>query len=178
MLQTLKWVKEKRYIVLLLLLVMVFVMIFLSQIIVKSEEKNIPVLAPQVLQVKLETVYLDGLKKEEYIDETILSMEDFWAYYEDWDLIEQSLEEMVFRKTINELSPVVQIHGYFGMSEDGKIHIYDGLPEDEQIIQSFFQIDTRKLKGKLKEELAQGIKVEDKSQFNKMVKEFRNLQPS
>ncbi|GAF65908.1 hypothetical protein BTS2_2807 [Bacillus sp. TS-2] len=157
---------------------MVFVMIFLSQIIVKSEEKNLPVLAPQVLQIKLETVYLDGLKKEEYIDETILSMEDFWAYYEDWDLIEQSLEEMVFRKTINELSPVVKIHGYFGMSEDGNIHIYEGLPEDEQIIQSFFQIDTRKLKGKLKEELAQGIKVEDKSQFNKMVKKFRNLQPS
>ena len=44
---------------------------------------------PLRVHVQLEKVYLDGDVGIEHTDETVLAMEDFWASYAGWTLVEQ-----------------------------------------------------------------------------------------
>ncbi|WP_062049717.1 intercompartmental signaling factor BofC [Bacillus sp. JCM 19034] len=138
----------------------------------KEEFEALEVLAPQTVNVVLERVYLDGEKSEEHIEETILSMEDFWAFYEDWDLIEQNGEEIVFRKEMHDISPLLKINGYFGITEDGILTIFEGEPNREKVIQSFFYIDTSKLKSQHYIELEKGIPVKDLRNYEDVLQVF------
>ncbi|GAE30405.1 intercompartmental signaling factor BofC [Alkalihalobacillus hemicellulosilyticus] len=130
------------------------------------------VLAPQTVQVVLERVYLDGEKSKEYVEETILSMEDFWAFYEDWELIDQNGEEIIFRKEMFDISPLLKINGYFGLTEEGVLTIFEGEPSHEKVIQTFFYIDTSKLKSHHYTELENGIPVKDLRNYEEVLQVF------
>ncbi|MCK0471132.1 intercompartmental signaling factor BofC [Halalkalibacter sp. APA_J-10(15)] len=139
---------------------------------VESESEAYEVLAPQTVQVVLERVYLDGEKSKEYVEETILSMEDFWAFYEDWELINQSGEEIIFRKEMYDISPLLKINGYFGLTEEGVLTIFEGEPSHEKVIQTFFYIDTSKLKSHHYTELENGIPVKDLRNYEEVLQVF------
>ena len=51
---------------------------------------------------------------------------------------------------------------------------YNGKPEEDKIIHTFFQIDVGKLEVYQQEELQQGIQIISKDQFNSLMKEYRN----
>lgn len=142
----------------------------------KEQENTIasyPVMAPKTVEVKLERVYLDGEISEEVIKETILSMEDFWAFYDDWQLIDQNEEVIHFRQYIDDISPLLKINGYFGISNDGFFNLYEGKPIEENIIQSFFQINTKKLKSHQHIELKEGIPVMTTDNYKEVIQMFR-----
>ncbi|WP_100406570.1 intercompartmental signaling factor BofC [Bacillus solitudinis] len=124
------------------------------------------------IEVILEREYLDGELSEERVQETIWSMEDFWAYYQDWMLIDQSEERIIFRQRVNDISPLLKVNGYFGISEDGTLNIYEGNPNNAQIIQSFFQVDTTKLKSRQHLDLKNGIPVESREHYNEVLHVF------
>ncbi|MDT8861981.1 intercompartmental signaling factor BofC [Alkalihalobacillus sp. MEB130] len=130
------------------------------------------VMGPQTLNITLERVYLDGEKSQERIQETIWSMEDFWALYEDWTLIDQNQNEMIFRKEVNDISPLLKVNGYFGITEEGILSIYEGSPNEERVIQSFFQLDTAKLKSQQHIELRKGIPVQDLKHYEEVLQVF------
>ncbi|MBP3951416.1 intercompartmental signaling factor BofC [Bacillus suaedae] len=127
------------------------------------------VMSPQKINVILERVYLDGEKSEERVQETILSMEDFWAFYQDWDLIDQNKNEMIFRKEVKDISPLLKINGYFGITDDGVLSIYEGTPNQEKVIQSFFRLDTSKLKSKQHSDLEKGIPVQNLKNYEEVL---------
>ncbi|KIL46120.1 BofC N-terminal domain-containing protein [Jeotgalibacillus campisalis] len=66
--------------------------------------------------VTLETIYEDGDKKVETRTENVQSMEDFWAKYTAWQLVNMSKEEVVFRSQVPELSPLTIFSGYSSVS--------------------------------------------------------------
>ncbi|MEB1808033.1 MAG: intercompartmental signaling factor BofC [Bacillaceae bacterium] len=125
---------------------------------------------PKTIQVKLQRVYLDGEISEEVVEETIWSMEDFWAFYDQWLLVDQNEEEILFKQEIDDISPLLKINGYFGISEDGVLNIYEGKPDDQKIIQSFFQINTQKLKSHHESELKNGIPVMSRENYQEVLK--------
>ncbi|MFV8826867.1 BofC C-terminal domain-containing protein [Alkalihalobacterium sp. APHAB7] len=125
---------------------------------------------PKKVQVKLQRVYLDGEISEEVVEETIWSMEDFWAFYDQWLLVDQNEEEILFKQEIDDISPLLKINGYFGISEDGVLNIYEGKPDDQKIIQSFFQINTKKLKSHHESELKNGIPVMSRENYQEVLK--------
>ncbi|MEJ9371507.1 BofC N-terminal domain-containing protein, partial [Schinkia azotoformans] len=55
----------------------------------KEETQAIEVTGPLTVNVVLQQHYLDGNTSEETVTETIWSMEDFWAQYKDWQLVDQ-----------------------------------------------------------------------------------------
>ncbi|WP_209122818.1 intercompartmental signaling factor BofC [Alkalihalobacillus sp. BA299] len=130
-------------------------------------------LGPKTIQVILQRVYLDGEISEEIVEETIWSMEDFWAFYDEWLLIDQNEEKILFKKEIDDISPLLKINGYFGISEDGVLNIYEGKPEERKIIQSFFQINTKKLKSHHENELKNGIPVMSRENYQEVIKTFK-----
>lgn len=112
---------------------------------------------PLKVTIILERKYLDGEISEEQVQETIWSMEDFWAKYENWQLIDMEKEKAVFRRNVDDISPLLKANGYFGLSNDGVLTIFNGRPDSSNIIQSFFQIDLGKLESNKRDKLKQGI---------------------
>ena len=129
--------------------------------------------APIQRTVILQRVYLDGEMSEEKIEETIISMDDFWRKYEKWLLVDQNDQELVFQTYVNDISPLLKGNGYFGIKSDGTITIFNGKPAEEQIIQSFFQIDLKKLESNKKMELQDGVKIVNKERYLKFLEVYK-----
>jgi forespore regulator of the sigma-K checkpoint len=129
---------------------------------------------PLEVQVVLERMYLDGEFSQEIVKETIWSMEDFWAKYDSWQLIDMTDDKVVFREFVDDISPLLKTNGYFGISEDGTLTIFNGRPQTSKIIHTFFQLDIGKLESKKHEELKQGIPIKNKDQYVEVLETFKN----
>ncbi|MFB1051647.1 BofC C-terminal domain-containing protein [Paraliobacillus sp. JSM ZJ581] len=132
---------------------------------------------PFQLSVTLQKQYLDGNITESTEKKTIHAMEDFWSKYEDWQLIDQSQEEMIFRKQIDDISPYLKQSGYFGL-QNSMLSIFEGEPIHQQVIQSFYQIDTDTLESRQMESLQKGIKIDSKEKYLQVLEVYRDLSPT
>ncbi|MGD6967316.1 regulator [Rossellomorea vietnamensis] len=128
---------------------------------------------PHQVDVILERVYLDGEVSEEIKSETIWSMEDFWAGYAAWELVDMTEEQVVFRQDVDDISPLLKSNGYFGISDDGVLSIFNGRPGQSEIIQSFFQLDIQKLESGKRDELVKGIPVKSKQSYEQVIQSFQ-----
>lgn len=135
---------------------------------------------PQEIKVILQREYLDGELSEEKVTELFWTIEKFKNKYAGWKIIELTKNHIVLHKMENDISPLLKTNGYFGMTENGTLSIYNGKPEDDKIIHTFFQIDVGKLEVYQQEELQQGIQIISKDQFNSLMKEYREyaVQPN
>nr|MBA5585348.1 intercompartmental signaling factor BofC [Anaerobacillus isosaccharinicus]QOY38445.1 intercompartmental signaling factor BofC [Anaerobacillus isosaccharinicus] len=134
---------------------------------------TVQVVDPKTVRVILARIYLDGEISEEIVEETILSMEDFWAEYAEWDLIDQDEAQVVFQQRVDDISPLLKINGYFGISQEGTLNIYEGKPSEEKVIQSFFQINMKKLKSHQQQELEKGIPVISRDRYEEVLKMYK-----
>ncbi|CQR46961.1 hypothetical protein BN1058_01248 [Paraliobacillus sp. PM-2] len=132
---------------------------------------------PLQVNVTLQKQFLDGNITEKTRKKTIYAMEDFWSEYENWQLINQSQEEMVFRKQIDDISPSLKQNGYFGL-QNSMLSIFEGEPIHQQVIQSFYQIDTDTLESRQFEALQKGIKIDSKEKYLQVLEVYRDLSPT
>ncbi|MDC3415647.1 BofC C-terminal domain-containing protein [Aquibacillus salsiterrae] len=129
---------------------------------------------PLEIEITLQKYYLDGRVEESTFKETIWSMEDFWANYQDWQLVEQHQGEIVFKQDIADISPYLKENGYFGLKND-ILTIFEGKPEDEQIIESFYQIDTSELESNQAKQLKAGIKIDTKEVYRFVLDSYKQV---
>ncbi|MDE3839746.1 regulator [Bacillus methanolicus] len=129
---------------------------------------------PVKITVILERKYLDGEISEEKVIETIWSMKDFWAKYKEWQLLDMSENQVVLRQQIDDISPLLKANGYFGITDDGILTIYNGKPGHSNIIQSFFHIDLGKLESAKWEQLKKGIPIKTKDRYEEVLESFKN----
>jgi forespore regulator of the sigma-K checkpoint len=127
---------------------------------------------PIIVTIVLQRAYLDGEMSEEKIQESIWAMEDFWVKYEEWQLIEMDQSQAVFRQEIDDISPLLKANGYFGLSDDGILTIFNGRPGADNIIQSFFQIDLGRLESIKRDQLQKGIPIKNKQCYQKVLETF------
>ncbi|MGE8206105.1 BofC C-terminal domain-containing protein [Heyndrickxia sp. NPDC080065] len=140
----------------------------------KTHPKSIEVLSTSKHKtVILERVYVDGEVSEEILHENVLKIEELKSKYKNWQVIQMDEEQIVLQKKMNDISPLLKANGYFGISEDGTISIFNGKPNNADIIQSFFQIDIKKLEGKKQEELKRGIPIKSKKDFDKVLEALK-----
>ncbi|MBB6451901.1 forespore regulator of the sigma-K checkpoint [Salirhabdus euzebyi] len=144
----------------------------------KEEEKKAWEREPLELEVVLQTKYLDGSVEEEVRQETVWSLQDFWAGYESWNLVEQSEGKVVFQKKVDDLSPSVKQNGYFGLDEDNVLSIFNGKPQQNKVIKAFYEIDVGKLESHRMDQLKAGIKIEKRSTFEDVMKTYRDYASS
>ncbi|OEH91482.1 intercompartmental signaling factor BofC [Bacillus solimangrovi] len=138
-----------------------------------EEESTHTITEPITVEVTLQKHYVDGKLSEDKLTEIIWAMEDFWSTYSDWQLVHQEKGQVIFRKQIDDISPLLKQQGYFGLSEEGRLTIYSGKPELDDVIQSFFQINIEKLEVHQQEELKQGIPIKSKEQYEDVIETFR-----
>ncbi|NRD75970.1 BofC C-terminal domain-containing protein [Bacillus sp. BRMEA1] len=128
---------------------------------------------PLHITVVLERIYLDGEVSQEVVKETCWSKENFWSKYDQWQLIQNNGTKMVFRKQVDDISPLLKANGFFGITKEGVLTIFNGRPDHSRIIQSFFQIDIKKLESKKQEELLQGIPILTKDRYVQVLETFK-----
>jgi forespore regulator of the sigma-K checkpoint len=128
---------------------------------------------PIQVEVILQRAYLDGEISEEKVIEIIWSMENFWAKYEQWELIHTYHNGLVFRKQLDDISPLLKANGYFGITEDGTLSIFNGRPHQTNIIQSFFQLNIEKLESRKHLELKKGIPIKTKDRYVNVLETFK-----
>jgi forespore regulator of the sigma-K checkpoint len=129
---------------------------------------------PLAMKIVLERIYLDGEVSEEVVQENIYSLENFWAKYDQWRLIDIDDSEVVFSRQIDDISPLLKSNGYFGISDKGVFSIFNGKPGQSRIIQSFFQIDVKKLESWKQKELLDGIPIKNKDRYVKVLETFKS----
>lgn len=143
-----------------------------QQLIVNAQGKEIN--EPHEVNVILERVYLDGEFSQETVRETIWSMEDFWAKYDHWQLVDMDEKSVVFREQVDDISPLLKTNGYFGITDEGILTIYNGKPRKFNIIHTFFQIDVGKLESRKQQELKEGIPIKNKDRYVEVLETFKN----
>ncbi|TRZ37444.1 regulator [Niallia circulans] len=138
-------------------------------------ENEVNAQSPKKFAVLLQRVYLDGEVSEECIEETIWSMEDFWSKYENWQLVNMDSHQFVFKQEMDDISPLLKANGYFGVSDEGILGVYNGKPNKSNIIQSFFQIDLEKLESTQQKSLQNGIPIKNKNRYVEVLETFKSL---
>ncbi|MFZ0371068.1 MAG: intercompartmental signaling factor BofC [Halobacillus sp.] len=141
----------------------------------KTEENAVETLVnpePLTIKVVLKQHYLDGVTETIHKEETIWSMVDFWSAYEGWSIESQELDQIVFKRQVKDISPLTKQQGYFGLTEDGELAVFEGAPSEGKVIESFKPIPIEPLESKRKSELKDGIKIKDASHFEQVVKQY------
>ncbi|WP_270179429.1 BofC C-terminal domain-containing protein [Alkalihalobacillus sp. CinArs1] len=142
------------------------------------DEKHYHMDGPMVIEVILRTNYADGVSTEQSIQKTVWSMEDFWSEYAGWQLVNQDHGKMVFERKIEDISPAMKENGHFGLTDDGVLTIFEGKPDEQKVIQTFFQIDVGKVESSRLKELAEGIPIESWYNFEDMLHTFYKIKKS
>ncbi|RHW40835.1 regulator [Neobacillus notoginsengisoli] len=128
---------------------------------------------PLHLKVTLEKVYVDGEVSQEQSYVSVASWEEFWAKYKNWAAVDVGKESVVLRKHVEDISPLLKANGYFGLNEEGVLAIFNGRPPYSQIIQSFFQIDVKKLESRKQVELQKGIPIRTRDRYVEVLESFK-----
>lgn len=136
-----------------------------------TKEKSINVMVNQPTKLILQTMYLCGTETVTKEFPSVKAMEVWLANQQDsWELKnKQNSEFTMVRKVEDDLSPMCKSEGYFGLSEEGVLTIFQGPPSSKQVIQTFFRLDTELLESKLPEDevsyLKKGIRVNNVAEY-------------
>ncbi|MBO8172583.1 MAG: BofC C-terminal domain-containing protein [Bacillaceae bacterium] len=128
-------------------------------------------------EITLKKVYVCGVESEQTVygppgadDETILQE------YPDWQLVSREGNRVLLQQQINDISPLCKENGYFGLTPDQILALFDGPPGEENVIQTFYQIDTEKLESRLPreeiEKLYEGIRIRDLAEYYSILSTF------
>lgn len=126
---------------------------------------------PQIT-IMLQRVYLDGEVSQEIFKEEVVNLEKLLEQYKDWQLVDRDDVQIVLQQSMDDISPLLKTSGYFGVSKEGILQIFNGVPKNDNAIHSFFQIDMKKMESNQREELKRGIRVKSKERFVKVMKDM------
>jgi forespore regulator of the sigma-K checkpoint len=130
-----------------------------------SEEKGITII--------LHKVYVNGEVIEEIYINQHKTLDQVKREFKDWKVIEENDDEIVLLKKIDDLSPTLKSKGYIGINGKGMLNLYIGIPSGNNIIESFFQIDTNKLEVNKQKQLERGIKISTKKRYDHILNYLR-----
>ncbi|MNI91319.1 hypothetical protein D3C73_1489620 [compost metagenome] len=86
---------------------------------------------------------------------------------------------MWLEEYIEGLSEGCQEDGYIGVDKNGNLSLFEGPPDEEKVIKTFFQLDVGTMESALPEEvlkqLKQGIRVQDVSEYNSVLSTFSDF---
>ncbi|MFD1955390.1 BofC C-terminal domain-containing protein [Paenibacillus thailandensis] len=83
---------------------------------------------------------------------------------------------VVMEQQVEELSPLCRSDIYMGLDRNGNLSLFEGLPRQEKVMRTFFQLDVNYMESSLpKDKLKQligGIKINDMDEYNSVLSTF------
>ncbi|MEC0369651.1 BofC C-terminal domain-containing protein [Paenibacillus chibensis] len=84
--------------------------------------------------------------------------------------------KVVLNETILDLSPTCKQRAYMSMDKDGNLSLFDGPPEQDKVIKTFFQLDISSMESTLPDDalrhLYDGIRIQDIDEYNSVLSTF------
>jgi forespore regulator of the sigma-K checkpoint len=100
------------------------------------------------------------------------------AEHPQWTVTLQQ-EKVVFNEQIEDLSQACKDNAYIGLDKNGSLSLFDGLPREEKVLRTFFQLNMGYLESSLPREtvnqLKEGIRVSDLSEYNSVLSTFSDF---
>ncbi|PEC47499.1 BofC protein [Bacillus sp. AFS077874] len=130
------------------------------------------------ITIILHKVYINGEVIEEIYINQHKTLGQVKKEFKGWKVIEENDDQIVLMKKINDLSPTLKSKGYLGINSNGVLNLYIGVPSGNNIIESFFQIDTNKLEVNKQKQLEKGIKISTKNHYEYLLhylKEYERI---
>jgi forespore regulator of the sigma-K checkpoint len=94
----------------------------------------------------------------------------------DWTVAIHQDGPVYFIRNINDLSPECKEQAYFGIDKNGNLSLFEGLPKDEKVLRTFFQLNIEYLETSLPretvEQLREGIRITDLAEYNSVLSTF------
>jgi forespore regulator of the sigma-K checkpoint len=147
----------------------------------KNQEEAIEVSTKQSVKLIVQTNYICGTELAIKEFDQVRDMEK-WLETQNspWQMeANKNSEYKVTRDVVHDLSPLCKKEGYFGLSEEGVLTMFQGPPTDNKVIQTFFRIDTQLLESKLPKEkvgnLMQGIRVYSVDEYLHVLSTFEEF---
>jgi forespore regulator of the sigma-K checkpoint len=91
-------------------------------------------------------------------------------------VVDVSIEEtgsVYVTEDIDDLSPACKENAYFGLDSSGNLSLFDGLPDKDKVIRTFFQLNISHLESSLPhdtvKQLYRGIRVTDLAGYNSVI---------
>ncbi|RKD23916.1 hypothetical protein BEP19_05680 [Ammoniphilus oxalaticus] len=135
-----------------------------------------PALAQEQVMVTLQKTYVCGVEEEEKVTKTVSSSDQLFKEYSDWELVSKQDNRYVFKKLEHDLAPMCKEHGYFGLTDGEVLTLFEGPPQEQKVIQTFFQINTDKFESGLFQNdldlLKQGIRIHDLAEYNSILSTY------
>lgn len=129
--------------------------------------------------VLINKIYVCG---EETEDLGLLPVQSILDYHAEHPGMDVTLDEggtVRFSETIADLSARCKDNAYFGLDKSGNLSLFDGLPVNEKVIRTFFQLNVEHLKSSLPAEawkqLYAGIRVSDLEEYNSVISTFSDF---
>lgn len=131
-------------------------------------------------EVVLVHSYLCGLKDEEQKPLPPESLAQVMTDYSGWEIVAADPARLILLKRENDIAPSCKANGYFGLSMDGVLTLFNGLPAEREVIQTFYQINTVRMEASLSKEevelLRRGIRVRDLAEYNSVLSTYADFQ--
>jgi len=142
----------------------------------EREELVQPVLAQEKVDITLQKTYVCGTQEEQKLTKTVSSPDQVFLDYQEWELVSKEDHHFVFKKLVHDLSPVCKENGYFGLTKEGILTLFEGPPQQQKVIQTFFQIDTERFESSLLQHdlnlLKKGIRIHDIAEYNSILSTY------
>lgn len=128
------------------------------------------------VEVVLHRVYLCGSETRQLGRHTTEETMNLLKAHREWSASFDPIGRVVLEETVDDLSPQCSKSAYISVDRVGNLSLFDGPPKKEKIIRTFFQLDVKSLESSLSKEklkeLADGIRVSDKDEFNSVLSSF------
>lgn len=103
-----------------------------------------------------------------------------WSAHPAWKASYRSdVPVLVFTEQVEDLSPTCKNHVFMGIDRNGNLSMFNGAPEQEQVIRTFFQLNIEYLESSLPEEtvrqLRKGIRISDYAEYNSVLATFSDF---
>ncbi|NQX44700.1 BofC C-terminal domain-containing protein [Paenibacillus tritici] len=127
--------------------------------------------------VHLKTLYVAGEEVQTLPGErTPAQLRELIARHAGWSGWLSREGDLWLEQRVNDLSPLTKKEAYFGVDEQGNLTLFQGPPEAERVMKTFFQMDIGSIKSSLPpeiwEQLHQGIRVQDLEEYNSVLSTF------
>ncbi|QQE73274.1 BofC C-terminal domain-containing protein [Brevibacillus composti] len=131
-------------------------------------------------QVVFARTYLCGVKTEEVTKVPRSEVAQTLTAHQGWEIVAAEPDKLILLKRENDLAPECKENGYIGISADGMLTLFHGLPEEAEVIQTFYRISTEKMEARLSPEeiasLKKGIRIRDLAEYNSVLSTFGEFQ--
>lgn len=127
-------------------------------------------------EVHLITHFLCGKDLVETKKELNMTIDEIRDKYSDWIIFDVNNNVVTMERFEDDLAPECKEGAFFGLSPDGVLTLYQGDPEENQVIETFFRIDIESLESGLPrepiEQLYKGIPVKNITEYHSILSTY------